>query len=178
MAALPNTRRKMAETETDIITQRGYPNNRKKEKPQTHWLVYVGVSMLAMTLGWVLLSSLSGWWQGMQDDWKYGNPRTAHVDQVVGHNDSQSNPSHFIVTNLKGKIQVIEFPGGDPSKVKIYIGPVLGPGQELTPVVPEFKDVNDDGKLDLILSAKDIRFIFINENDAFRSLHSDEQYHL
>ena len=61
---------------------------------------------------------------------------SAHLpdDAVVGHNDSPANPSHFIALNLNRHIVIIELPGADPSKAKIYTGPILlGDGQDLTP---------------------------------------------
>ncbi len=33
-------------------------------------------------------------------------PRTFQVDAVVGHNDSATNPSHFIAMNLNGRIEM------------------------------------------------------------------------
>ena len=89
--------------------------------------------MLIMVLGWVVLSMFANWWQVTQDDWHYGRPRTYQVDAVVGQNDSSSNPSHFIALNLNSHIEIIEFPGGDASKAKVFIGPTLiGPGQDLS----------------------------------------------
>src|SRR5215469_16870910 len=79
----------------------------------------------------------------MKDDLHYGRPRTFQIDAVVGQNDSASNPSHFIALNLNGRIEVIEFPGGDASKARIYLGPQLyGSGQDLIPVTLSFVDVN------------------------------------
>jgi len=39
---------------------------------------------------------------------------------VVGHNDSEAHPSHFIAINVDRHVDVIEFPGGDASKARIY----------------------------------------------------------
>jgi hypothetical protein len=61
-------------------------------------------------------------------------------------------------------IIIIEFPGGDPTKAKDYLGPTLfGDGQDFTPVTLSFKDVNGDGKLDLIEHIQDQTFVFIND---------------
>ncbi|HZR41535.1 MAG TPA: hypothetical protein VFB12_15540 [Ktedonobacteraceae bacterium] len=137
--------------------------------PRFHWLVYVGMAMLIMLLGWIVLSGLTNWWQVTQDDWHYGRPRTFQVDAAVGHNDSSTNPSHFIALNLNRHVEIIEFPGGDSSKAKIYMGPVLlGQGQDLAPVTLNFKDVNGDGKLDMIVNVQGSHFVFINDNGAFR----------
>jgi len=78
-------------------------------------------------------------------------PGTFQIDAVVGHNDSASTPSHFIAMNLDRGATVIEIPGGDPSKAEIYPGPTLiGDGQDLTPVTLTIRDVNGDGKVELL----------------------------
>ncbi len=134
-----------------------------------HWLVYLGLALLVMLVGWIVLSTVTNWWQVTQDDWHYGRPRTAQYDVVVGHKDSPTSPSHFIALNLRRHIEIIECPGGDCTNAKIYVGPVLiGQGQDLAPVTLSFKDVNGDGKLDMIVNVQDSRIVFINENGAFR----------
>jgi hypothetical protein len=133
-----------------------------------HWLVFVGIAMFVMILGWIAFNALSNWWQITQDDWHYGRPRTYQVDMVVGHNDSAANPSHFIAENLNRHIMIIEIPGGDTAKAKIYSGPTLiGSGQDLTPVTLTFKDMNRDGKLDMIINVQDAHFVFLNLNGQF-----------
>src|SRR5713226_2828752 len=124
--------------------------------PRRHWLLYLGVGMLAMLALWIVGSMLLTWWQVTQDDWHYGRPRTFQTDSVVGHSDSVAHPSHFLVLNLSRQIEVIEFPGGDASKGKIYIGPTLiGAGEDLAVVTLTFKDVNGDGIPDMILNVQD-----------------------
>jgi hypothetical protein len=141
-----------------------------------HWLVLVGASMLVMLVAWIAFSSLMTWWQGVQEDWQYGRPRTYQTDAVVGHNDSASNPSHFIALNLHRHIEIIEFPGGDATKAKVYIGPVLmGAGQDLAPVTLTFKDVNGDNKPDMIVTVEGSRFVFINDGGQFRPLRPGEK---
>ena len=140
-----------------------------------HWTIYVGLAMLVMLIGWIALSSFANWWQVTQDDWHYGRPRTFQINYVVGHNDSVSNPSHFVALNLNRHVDIIEMPGGDAAKAKIYVGPVLiGQGQDLAVVKLSFKDVNGDGKPDMIVSIQDSRFVFINENGSFRPARSGE----
>jgi hypothetical protein len=134
-----------------------------------HWSIYVGLAMLVMLIGWIALSSFASWWQVTQDDWHYGRPRTFQINYVVGHNDSVADPSHFIALNLNRHVDIIEMPGGDAAKAKIYVGPVLiGLGQDLAVVKLSFKDVNGDGRPDMIVSIQDSRFVFINDNGSFR----------
>ena len=144
-----------------------------------HWLVYVGLAMIGMLVCWMLLTAFLGWWQVEQDDLRYGRPRTAQYDYVVGHNDSNANKSHFIALNLRRHVEVIECPAGDCSKAKILIGPVLvGPNQDLAPVTLTFKDVNGDGKPDIIINVQDSHFVFINDNGTFRPTRSGDNIHL
>ncbi len=159
--------------ELSVHRQRGFNWSR------FHWSVYVGVAMLVMLIGWIAFSSLASWWQVTQDDWHYGRPRTFQTDAVVGHNDSDTNPSHFMAVNLQRHVEIIEMPGGDASKAKIYVGPVLiGQGQDLAVVTLNFKDVNSDGNPDMIVNIQDSRFVFINENGGFRPARPGEKVQL
>ena len=144
-----------------------------------HWLVFVGVAMLVMVMGWVVFTAVASWWQTTQDDWHYGRPRTFQTNAIVGHNDSLTNPSHFIALNLNRHVEIIEFPGGDGTKARIFIGPTLiGDGQDLAPVTLTFKDVNADGKLDMIINIQDSHFVFINDNGTFRPARTNENIHI
>ncbi len=144
-----------------------------------HWLVYVGLAIIGMVICWVLLTSFLSWWQLTQDDLHYGRPRTAQYDVVVGHNDSNTNKSHFIAINLRRHVEVIECPAGDCSKARVMVGPVLiGPDEDLAPVTLTFKDVNSDGKIDIIVNVQDNHFVFINDNGTFRPTRSGDNIHL
>ena len=138
-------------------------------RPRLHWLVYVGVIVLAAVGLYVGSSLFLKWWHVHQDDVTYGRPRTYQCDASVGHTDSIAHPSHFIALNLNKQVEIIEFPGGDATRMRVYIGPTLdGDGQELTPVTLTFRDVNDDGKPDMILHIGDSQIIYINDNGQFR----------
>src|SRR5690349_9845089 len=104
--------------------------------------------MLAFYLLW---NWGSAWWMDHQLDATYGMPRTWQTDQAVGIDDSQTHPSHFIFLNLKGRVEVIFFPGGDASKAKIYLGPtIFSDSAGYVPVTGEFKDVGN-GRIDMIV---------------------------
>src|SRR5215469_1018279 len=105
----------------DINTAETQAPLRKKPKVRLHWLVFVGGGLLLMLAGYMAFSDLGTWWQTHQDDATYGNPRTFQTDAVVGHGDSNSNPSHFIAINLKGDIIVIEIPGGNVKKAISHV---------------------------------------------------------
>ena len=155
---------------TDDIQPHGRTRHmRSGQGFNVHWLVFVGIAMLIMITGWVAFNALGSWWQTTQDDWHYGRPRTFQTDAVVGHNDSAINPSHFIAMNLNRHVLIIELPGGDATKARIFNGPILiGPGQDLAPVTLSFQDVNGDGLLDMIVNVQDAHFVYINANGTFQ----------
>jgi len=142
-------------------------------------LVAIILGMAMMALLAFTLSSVGSWWQMHQNDVTYGRPRTFQVDAVVGHNDSAANPSHFIFMNLNRHVIIIEMPGGDSSKARIYNGPVLfGDGQDLTPVTAEFKDVNGDGRPDMIVHIQDQTLVYLNDGTQFQPLRPGQQVNL
>jgi len=138
-------------------------------KQHTHWLVYVGIGMIAMLALWVGLQMLGTWWSEHQLDATYGFPRTYQVDAVVGHDDSTAHPTHFIFLNLKGRVVIIELPGGNVAHARIYNGPaIIGGNPEQTPVTAEFQDVDGDGKMDMIVHIGTQQFTYINDGTEFK----------
>ncbi len=108
-----------------------------------HPLLYLGIGMIVMLALWTLLSLTVSWGSTTLNDLRYGRPRTFQVDAFVGHNEAAGTPSHFIALNLHGRIEVIEFPGGDSARARIYLGPQLyGTDADLIPVTLSFVDVN------------------------------------
>lgn len=166
-------------TQIPSRTQRPHQADSSQEphsRGRVHWLLIFGIGMLAMLALWTLGSQLVNWWSVTQEDWHYGRPRIFQTDAVVGHSDSTANPSHFLALNLNRHIIIIEFPGGDPSKAKIYSGPtLLGDGQDLTPVILSFKDVNGDGLPDMLVHVQDQTFVMINDHGQFRPARQGER---
>src|SRR5438132_3878224 len=141
-----------------------------------HPLLYLGIGMLAMLALWTVLSMAVSWGSTTWNDLHYGRPRTFQIDAFVEHNEAAGIPSHFIALNLNGRIEVIEFPGGDGSKARIYLGPQLyGPGDDLIPVTLSFVDVNGDHLPDMIIHFGTTRIVFINDQGGFRPLLPEER---
>ena len=67
-----------------------------------------------------LFSTVANWWQGIQDDWKYGSTRTYQTDQFVGQGDSPDHPDHFIVVNMHGQVIVVQINPQNPQLDHIY----------------------------------------------------------
>ena len=132
-------------------------------------LVAVLIGVVLTVLLFMSLSALGSWWHTYQDDLHYGRPRTSQLDAIVGHADSATNKTHFIFLNLNRHVEIIEIPGGDPTHTRIFLGPVLfGDGQDLTPVTGEIRDVNGDGKPDLILHIQNEQIVFLNDGTTFK----------
>ncbi len=138
-------------------------------KRRIHLFVYLGVGMLAMCALFLLLSSAATWVQQKKDDLTYGMPRTFQLDAVVGHNDSPESPSHFIALNLNQHVEVIEIPGQDVTKMKVYaITTLFGNGGDVTPVTLSFRDVTGDGKPDMLIHIENQTLVLINDSGTFR----------
>jgi hypothetical protein len=141
-----------------------------------HPLLYLGIGMIFMLALWTLLTIAVSWWNTTWDDIHYGRPRTFQTDAFVGHNESTGTPSHFIAINLNGHVEVIELPGGDGSKARIYLGPQFyGAGDDLIPVTLSFADVNGDHRPDMIIHVQSSRIVFINDQGGFRPLRPEER---
>lgn len=131
---------------------------------------------MLLTLGLVIgFNAFGSWWQLYQEDATYGMPRTYQTNAVVGHQDSASKPSHFIFMNMNSHVVVIEFPGGDATHAIVYTGPTLfGSGGDLIPVTGDFRDVNGDGRPDMLIHVQDQTIVFLNDGSKFRSLQPGE----
>jgi hypothetical protein len=140
---------------------------RRGSKP---WSVYLVTGMATMTALVIGLYSLGSWWQGVQDRWTYGYPRTYQTDAVVGHNhDSRAHPSHFVAVNVRGQVEVFELPAGDPTKVRVFLGPMLsGEGADQVVVTISFTDSDHDGTPDLVLRYGDSEEVFYNKGGTFQ----------
>ena len=143
---------------------------KKRDIRNMHWLLYVGVGMIAALALWVTFSSLLAWGTVRYNDLIYGYPRIYQTDAIVGHNDSPQHPSHFIALNLHGQVIVIELPGGNPTKSVDYIGPdLIANGDDQIPLTLSFSDVNHDGKPDMIVHIQDKQVEFCNDGTKFTS---------
>ncbi len=112
--------------------------SRGTQQKDMRWLITLGSGMLIALLLIVVGQFFLSWLGTLQDDLRYGYPRTFQTDAFVGH-EKTNQPSHFIAMNLRGQIEVIELPGGDVAHARIFVGPQLyGPGSDLLPVTVQF----------------------------------------
>lgn len=131
-----------------IVVHREPPKRRR-----FHWMIFMGMAMFVMVLGWLILTAAGYWWQQQQDNWKYGTPRTFQVDQFIGHGDTPDHPDHFIAINTGGMIEVVELNVINPKYDHVY--PITTAIDPQTPVFLSFEDTNHDGKLDMLVTIGD-----------------------
>jgi hypothetical protein len=161
------------------------PVTQAEKRSGIHWLLPLGLGMLAMLAIWVTGSWVLAWGIGVYNDFQYGNPRTFQTDAAVGHgDDSETKKSHFIAMNLNRQAIVFEVMAGDPSKSVSYVAPVYisGEGGEKAPVTVEFRDVNSDSKPDMIVHIhmpnQEQLSVFINDGKKFRPSNNNDKIRL
>ncbi len=141
-----------------------------------HPLFFVGVGLFVTLFLWIGITQLVAWGATAYNTIMYGYPRTFQTDAIVGHQDSASSPSHFLALNFHGQIEVLEFPGGDTTHARVFLGPqLLGPNSDLTPATLRFIDLNGDGKPDMIIEVQGSQIVFLNDQGTFRPLKPNEQ---
>lgn len=187
MAAVPPPRRQKLMTKQlqarpiRKIAPRPEPSYLYKLK-NMHWLFLVGLGMMVLLILWIIGSAILVWGIQRYYDLCYGNPRTYQVDQVVGQGgDSPTHPSHFIAINENHQAIVIELRAGDPTKAITYTTAIHNDNGE-APVTLDFRDVTDDGKLDMIihihLPDQEQIAVFINNGEQFRPANESDHIKL
>lgn len=138
--------------------------------------LFGGAVVVVLVLSYLVVSFAVHTWQNWQDDMTYGRPRITRLMASVGHNEANGVKTLFTAQNINGQISITEFPGGDPTKTRVIVGPQLfGKDKDLIPVKLQTKDVNGDGADDLIATADDQVLIYINENGNFRPINDTER---
>jgi hypothetical protein len=148
-------------------TTGGPPSGASPSRERT--VLTLGVGMV-LTFTLIFLGQLGlAWINVTLDDLHYGRPRTFQTDAVVGHGDSAATPSHFIAVNLRGHIEIIELPGGDPAHAKIYVGPqIYGAGADLVVVTLQFRDPLHTGHPEMIVLFQNSQMVFHNTGESFQ----------
>jgi hypothetical protein len=133
-------------------------------------VIWLCLALIVMVGGWWLLSAAANWWQGVQDNWTYGiNPRTFQADQYVGLGDSPGHPDHFIALNLHGVIEVVQINPQDHTRDAVYV--LTSVGNESVPASLSFRDVNGDGKIDIVVTIGDstpYTIVMLNNGKSFQ----------
>jgi hypothetical protein len=144
-------------------------HNEPPPRRNLRWSFMLSLGMLTMLILWTGAAAALSWWNNHQLDSTYGRPRTYQTDQVVGHADSTDHPTHFVAINLNSHIIIIEIPGGNSARARIYAGPtLLTDNGDSIPVTLEFRDVNGDGIVDMIVHVGDQSIVYLNDGTQFR----------
>ncbi len=170
---MPTSARRYYNTNGDQVIQQGNRriviHDEPPPKKRHHWLLFTGMGMATMVVLWFLGQVIFAWWTNEQLNAAYQYPRMSQADEVVGHGDSTDHPTHFIFENLHGQVLIVELPGGNFAHARIYKGPTLfSDNADQVPVTAEFKDVNGDGKVDIVLHIQDQRIVFSNTGTGFK----------
>lgn len=180
----PNRQGQPGRPQRNTTQQTLRPERKAPEPHKVHWLLPAGVGMVAMLVLWVIGSSALSWGMQRYNDIRYGSPRTFQTDFVVGHGkDSPTHPSHFVAINLNHQAVVIELMAGDPAKSVSYVAPVYIVGDDgLAPVTVDFRDANNDKKVDMIvsihLSTQNQVYVFLNDGTKFRPSNANDKIRL
>lgn len=142
------------------------PHVKKRRSPFN--VVSLGIGMMGALLAVLLGQLLIGWCSTSWDDIHYGRPRMYQTDAFTGY-EPGATPSHFIVLNLRGRIEVFELLGGDPTKARVYLGPqIAGSGADLVPVTLQFVNPHGTHHPDMVLHFQDTQVVFHNVNGTFQ----------
>jgi hypothetical protein len=81
--------------------------------------------------------------------------------------------------NLNRQVVVLQIPGGDTSQTRTITGPYLvGAGEDKTPVLLSFEDVNRDGTRDMVVNVKNEAIVFLNRDGQFQEMSPEERAQL
>lgn len=143
-------------------TERSGTTRIRSRRRHMHPLLALGLGMLVMLALWQAGLQITTWWQVHQDDVTYGRPRTYQTDAVVGHFDLAAHPSHFEAENLHRRVVIFELPGGDATKTRVYVGPLLyGPNADLAPVTLAFPVIG--GKVAMVVNVQGNHLVYLNK---------------
>jgi len=165
-ASRPPQRTRTQETVPPFVCVRKTVPHKKTRL--SHILVPLGSGMLLALLAVLLGQALLSWCATTWDDLHYGRPRTYQTDAFVGHEPAQT-PSHFIVLNLHGRIEILELPGGDPTRTKLYLGPqIAGVNADLVPVTIHFVPSQQPQHPDMLVQFQGTQLRFRNVDGGFQ----------
>jgi hypothetical protein len=77
-------------------------------------------------------------------------------------------PSHFIAENLRGRVLILEMPGGDVGHVRVIVGPqIVGADADQVPVVLSFVDRHGNQTPDMVVQFGAMEVWYTNEHGTF-----------
>lgn len=161
-----------------VITRKTGSIGARLRQPSARWL------LLAHLLTWALVFVAAGlvfqatltWGQDRLNDLRYGNPRMAQISGYVGHGNERRMPTQIITLNLDGQVSTLVLPGGDATTVQVLPGPyIIGHDGPQAVALPELRDMNGDGHVDLLVTVRNEMVVYLNENGRFELVTPEEQ---
>jgi hypothetical protein len=159
----------------------GKSSGRTSVFPRSVGPVAYGVTFVLAALAmYVLVGTVVEWGQERLDDFRYGRPRTTHVEGYVGQaGELQGRPTRFVGMNIDRQVMVLVLPGGDSTQVYSLAGPYLfGADEDLTPVLLSLYDMDGDSLNDLIINVRNEQIVYLNRDGGFRLPTPEEQSRL
>ena len=138
-------------------------SEKPREKPQRHFLFSAGVGMcIVILLLFIWNVVVSPFIHNMQLQWHYGDNRVSMMGADVGH----GGVSRFIAFDGENEIVIVEVVS---KKYMVYTIPTGKLQNQL--VTLSLKDVNGDGKVDLIVTVdgQEGSFVLYNTGSSFQS---------
>src|SRR6266567_6908881 len=69
---------------TTVVVRTPAKPTRRLPRTRFHPLMFLGIGLFIMIIGWLAFSALSSWWAVQLDDWQYGRQRPYQTVAVVG----------------------------------------------------------------------------------------------
>lgn len=122
-----------------------------KQSQQSGWLTPLGcgaVIVLGVVCFWTFIVIPTS--QHISDQWNYGNAHVSEADATIN-----GRSERFIAFDDNGHITIIEIPDNHPEKSRIYQAAQLVGDSGMSRIVTvAFRDMNHDGKVDLVVSVE------------------------
>ena len=148
--SLADTRTRTRQRRPDHTEQLRTPQQPQRERRGVHPLVWVGLTLIVIVLGWIATTSgASLWVTHFSDPGTYGPVHGTVITGVFGGGDSQAKTSKLIGFNNGGQIEVIKLTANDYRHMQVIPGPNLQAANFPDPtgaeVGLEVGDFNHDG---------------------------------
>jgi hypothetical protein len=149
------------------------------DKRRFHPLFFIGIGLMITALLWAAANEVLAWGISALNTLHYGYPRIYQLDAFVDQEDSAQHPSHFVAINLHGVVSICDFPGGDPSRVRVIATiSVPGPDADQAVVTLRFVDLDHNKLPDMIIDIAGTQNLLVNDGKTFRQPTSAEQQQL